>query len=561
MMGHAGRLTAAASIALGLCVGLMATDTAQAQDAGKVKDLYEQGVKALEQGKYEDALGKFKAVFQEDPNQSQVLDLIRSTETKHFLSMLQKGGDYELAAKRLLELGHRSIMERSRDADRIRGLVTTAVREGDLQKRREASRTLMAEHGSYAVPEVVRYLGSNDTDERVRAIMVLEDIGVEAVLPLIEVLNSPDARVRENVVVTLRRILDPRAYPLLEWIASDKDQPGSVRRAAGHALEAYKAYTGSAASSIEDALLEVARAYYQKQPDVLRDLGGSYALWSWSEGGLVYEDCPKMMYHLRLAEKACGLAVKKDAGSEKARSMLSIVLAAQKVTLANASDEFKASPAGMKEAGRLALADAAISSGGIDMLNRALLMSLEWQDSSVARAILEMMPTFGTTVPLDAKSGVVAALASPDQTVQWAAAMAAAQIAPKDHFPRCDLVVPLLADAVSLGSVRQVLIIEPATKTAVQLQTELNGAGMHAVVARNGAQGLIRAKQVNFDVVMVSSGLSDMLANQVVNEIRRDVRTANVPVLVLAAESASDAQAKMFGDSISGVVSLPASAK
>jgi HEAT repeat protein len=449
---------------------------------------------------------------------------------------------------------------RSQDKALIEPLVDTAIKDASLEKRRMASREIMANHGAYAVPYLVRYLGSNDTDERVRAIFVLEDIGIEAVLPLIETLNSPDAQVRQTAIVALRRLLDPRAYPVLEWIAASKDQPESVRRAAANALKAFGESIGRPDITPEDAFLEVARMYYTKAPEVLRDLGTNYSLWKWEEGGLTFKDVPAFMYHLRLAEKACTMAIQADPKSTNARSMLSLVLAAQQVALANAPADFLASDEGKAEAGRLAMADAAVRSAGVPTLMKALGLALQHNDSTVAIAIIRTLPTFGGEVPLGADSSLVAALAYPDQTVQWNAAMACIKLAPQKKFPRCELVVPLAADAVALASVRQILVIESDTKTAVKMQTELNAAGMHAVVSRSGAAGLDRAQQASFDAVLVSAGLKDVMAQQVVNHLRRDFRTASMPVLIVAPESAADATKALFGDQIVGVVTLPAAA-
>ncbi len=207
-MRLSGRASLAASLVLGLFFAT--ASPARAEDAAKVKDLFDGGMSALEKGDYDGALAKFKALFQEDPNQAQILDLIKSTETKNFLKLLMKGGEYEQAARYFLSRGHEALKARSRDREKILPLVETAIKDADLDKRRTASRQIMAEHGAYAIPELVRYLGSNDTDERIRAIFVIEDIGVESVLPLVEVLNSPDAQVRQSTIIALRKLLDPR---------------------------------------------------------------------------------------------------------------------------------------------------------------------------------------------------------------------------------------------------------------------------------------------------------------------------------------------------------------
>jgi HEAT repeat protein/DNA-binding NarL/FixJ family response regulator len=559
-MRLAGRASVAASLVVALSVGLSTASPAWAQDAAKVKELFDGGMSALEKGDYDGALAKFKALFQEDPNQAQILDLIRSTDNKNFLKMLMKGGEYELAAKYFLDRGHEALKARSRDAALIGPLVETAIKDADLEKRRNASRQIMANHGAYALPELVKYLGSNDTDERIRAIFVIEDVGIEAVLPLAEVLNSPDAQVRQSAIIALRKLLDPRAYPILEYLAKSKDQPDSVRRAAENAVKSMQELVpGTKAMSPEDAFLKIADLYYTKAPDVLRELGSQNTMWKWEEGQLKYSDCPAFLYHLRLAEKACNMALVANPMSANARSMLAIVYAAQQVSLASAPKEWMDSEAGKAEVARLAMADAAIRSGGVGTLMGALGIALKYNDAPVACAIMRALPTYAN-VPMGADSTLVKAFESQDQRIRWTAAFTAVRLAPKAAFPRSELVAQLLSDAAALSSVRQVLVVCDDTRAAVQMQNELGAAGMHAVVSRTGADGLVRSKQVPFDVVVVASGLKDMMAQQVINEIRRDFRTKQTPVVLATAEANAEKEKSLYADTVQGIVTMPLSA-
>jgi HEAT repeat protein len=550
----------AASLVAGLVVGFSMASPARAEDAAKVKELFDGGMSALEKNDFEGALAKFKALFQEDPNQSQILDLIRSTETKNFLKMLMKGGEYEQAAKYFLSRSHEALKARSRDREKILALVETAIKDPDLDKRRNASRQIMAEHGAFAVPELVKYLGSNDTDERVRAIFVIEDIGVESVLPLVEVLNSPDAQVRQTTIIALRKLLDPRAYPILDWLAKSKDQPESVRRAAENAMKSLSEYLpGMQNISPDDAFVKLADMYYTKAPEVLRELGSVNTMWKWDEGQLKYTDCPAFMFHLRLAEKACNMALASNPMSANARSMLAIVYAAQQVSLAGAPKEWQDSEAGKAEAARLGMADAAIRSSGVGTLMGALGIAQKYNDAPVAIAILKALPSY-TNIPLGEGSTLVMALTAQDQRIQRTAAMTAVRLNPKTAFPRSEMVVQLVGDAAALSSVRQVLVVCDDSKAAAQMQTDLAAAGMHAVVSRTGGDGLTRSKQAPFDVVVVASGLKDMMAQQVINEIRRDFRTKATPIVLATAEAAAEGERGLYKDTIQGVVTLPLSA-
>ena len=534
--------------------------SAQAQDASKVKQLYDEGMGALEKGDFDAALEKFKALFAEDPNQAQMLDLIRATESNNFLKMLSKGGEHEKAARHLLSMGRTAAIARSREEERIRPLVETAVKSQDLEARRTASRKIMAEHGPFAIPFLVPSLGSNDTDERVRAIFVIEDIGVESVHPLCEVaLGSPDAQVRQSSIIALRKLMDPRARPVLDHIARTKENPESVRRAAEAALKAYSESMGKGAASAEEGFLRLADQYYNRAPEVLRESGSTHSLWSWQDGKLVSADCPAFLHHLRLAERACGMAIHAAPQSRDARAMLGLVYAAQQVALETAPAAFRDGEAGKAEATRLAMTESAVRASGPSVVLGALALAIKYDDAPVAVQLMKALPSYGS-VHLGDGSPVAAALKAPDPRIQWHAALACIRLQPKQAFPGSETVVPLAANAVALSSVRQALVISDETKSALQMQNELNASGLHAVVARTGAEGLLRSKGAPFDVILVAGGLKDLLSEEVVNEVRRDYRTKEIPILFVVPEAQAQAAKDRLGASVSGVLTTPLSA-
>ena len=558
-MRLARRSTVAAAL-VAATAAFSVAGTAQAQDSAKVKQLYDEGMGALEKGDFDLALEKFKALFQEDPNQAQMLDLIRSTESKNFLKMLAKGGEHERAARHMLSMGRTAAVSRSKEEERIRPLVETAVKSADLEARRTASRKLMAEHGPYAIPFLVPSLGSNDTDERVRAIFVLEDIGVESVLPLCEVaLGSPDAQVRQSAIIALRKLADPRARPVLDHIARTKENPESVRRAAEAALKAYGESMGKGAASAEEGFLRLADQYYNRAPEVLREIGSVHALWSWTDGKLVSADCPAFLHHLRLAERACGMAIHAAPQSRDARAMLGLVYAAQQVALEAQPAEYRDGEAGKAEVARLAMTESAVRASGPSVVLGALALAIKYDDAPVAVQLMKALPSYGN-VHLGEGSPVAAALKAADPRIQWHAALACIRLQPKSAFPGSESVVALASNAVALNSVRQALVISDDTKSALQMQNELNASGLHAVVARNGAEGLLRSKGAPFDVILVAGGLKDMLSEEVVNEIRRDYRTKNIPILFVVPEAQAQAAKDRVGESVAGVLSTPLSA-
>ena len=172
--------------------------TALAQDRAQIDQLFDQAQDLWKRGRTEEAAATLKQLLAADPTQAEAYELLRKAENQMFLDLLKAGGDSALAARRLLELAHPGELQRIKDDDAIKALVDQAVHGDDHGARTSAIRKLLANHGEYSVPHLFPYLGSNDTDERVYAILALTELGSEAVLPLIEVLHSDNWMIQQN---------------------------------------------------------------------------------------------------------------------------------------------------------------------------------------------------------------------------------------------------------------------------------------------------------------------------------------------------------------------------
>ncbi|MHC4861381.1 MAG: HEAT repeat domain-containing protein, partial [Planctomycetota bacterium] len=296
---------------------------ARAQDS-EVEALFEKAKDLWKRGNSAEAAATLKELLAKDPSQEAVYDLLRKAEYQMFLDMLTAGGDAELVAKRLLDLAHLGEMQKTMDEEAIKALVDQAVHGEDLGIRTKAVRMLVAKHGEYAVPYLYPFLGSNDTDERVYAILALSELSTEAVLPLVETLESDNFKIQYNAAQVLKKIGDVRAVAGLAALAERADNE-AVKEAAAMAAADLGDAAGMVSTDPSGSYLELAERYYMQDASVIKNYLAGYTLWKWKDGKLTHRNVPKYLYNLELAEEACYDSLAADALNQDARDTLAAV--------------------------------------------------------------------------------------------------------------------------------------------------------------------------------------------------------------------------------------------
>lgn len=495
--------------------------------AAELEDLLKDGVELLKRGQTEEANAKFRAVLAADPSSDDAYNLVKSTDFKVFLEMLKAGGNSEQVAARLLDLSHQAETAKSQDAEAIKGLVTQAVRGKDLGERTRAVNQIVATHGEYAVPALLGYLGSNDVDARANAIIALTRIGMDAVTPLAASLATGNDMQRRNAAEVLGRIGDHRAVPAL------------LAAAAGEGMAAESAAAAAAKlggdGDASEAYLGLAAKYFHGDSQTLLNYDGTYTVWSVQDGQLSGRDVPRFLYAYEMAEQACYDALALNPGSAQARAMIAVIAYAELAAFEALDAEAQGSEAlaGTKSSmdGAAALAASAGTAGLMD----ALHMAVHMKHGAAAMKVCDAIADLGDGGDLAAGNALTDALTSADKTVRYGAAIALLRLDPAESFPTSNLVAKAAGDAASEAAIHQVLVIDSNSKNAMNVQRALNAAGFHAVSAQSGAEGLLVAKATGaFDAVVVRNMLDDITTFQVLDELRRDFRTANVKAVVMA---------------------------
>ena len=368
-----------------------------------VKTTFDQGVEMLQRGHNDEALAAMQKVLAMNPTQEQAYELWRGTDSRIWRDLLVEGGQFELTAKRLIELARLGRKAHANDEAAIKPLVVAVVTSGDDVARRKALLALSADHGEFAVPSLLPYLGTEngDEDRRVLAMHALSQMDTDVVSPLMESLASEDRVLRRNVVMVLGNIGDPRSAAALLWEAKG-DADESVRTAAQQS-----AVKIGAKGDALMAFLGLGDSYHHGRSEVLGPRGGGDVVWRFDAGKLVSEPVPQSLYNEEMAIKAYMMALKADPASVAALAGLARSWAAEKSQI-DAVEKAGGDVSAWKA--RAAAAQSIVNSAGVPALDTALAWSVKSNDSSSGAAVAQTLGDIGTAPT----PGLEAALKSGD---------------------------------------------------------------------------------------------------------------------------------------------------
>ncbi|MBM3988354.1 MAG: HEAT repeat domain-containing protein [Planctomycetes bacterium] len=527
---------------LGLALAALCL-TAPAALAQDIEGTFKQAVDLLQRDRKDEALRMFQKVLSMEPSAEQAYALWTGTDHDTWLEILRTKGDIELIGRRMMALVDAARRERRNDADAIVALVKELSTD-DPVERRKAIRALSADHGEYAVPHLLGWLGSTaDEDNRTTAIQALTEMSSDVVLPLCAALSTDDAFLRRNIVYVLGRIGDSRAAGRVACCSTDAD--ASVADAAVAAMGVLK----SSGNGCKD-LCAQGEAYHLRSGMVLADHMWSDVVWSWGDGALVATATPRSLYPDAMARACFTAAHIADATCADvlpgfARAEAGTIAAVNALAAAGVdTSELQA----MAERAQVALGmtGAAGAEGG---LAKALAQGDSGTAAVLVRALAEMAPAPTTAMR--------AALASKDGAIRSEAAVALGQMATWGKGAANAQVVSALGEVVGRQVVRLAYVIDADAARGQTVSLALSAAGMMVNASNNGVIGLASLRRMpGLDAVVVSDSLPDVAAQQVIDEIKAEPAFAKAAIFLVS--SNPEAAAEAFGETVAGVLADPA---
>lgn len=511
---------------------------------GDAKEKMQEGLDQLRRGEDEKALETFRAILGSNPSNEDAWRIWREVDQAVFLRMLAKGGEYESIARALLAKATPSLRESRKDAEAIQALVEEAI-GADFAKRQHAMAKLTGEHGAYTIQGLVGPLSDAGNDERrIRAMEVAYRMGGMGVPPLVALLDSEDPTARRSAIVVLARLKDPRALAPVASVG--ESDPDSIVKAEARRAALSMGWSGLDGSSAE-AWTAAATSYLRRHADFVRSTDANDVVWDLTSGKLVDSAIPPVLYGTEMARRAALRSLHARADNPRALGVLAMALA-----------EIRTLAPGLTEEQQNALAekrtafDEALRLCGANALTTALSMALEVNDANLAIELLREIAattTPGSPVPM----GVVAALRARSREVRLQAAVTACQIDPNQGMnPE---IAKFLADGVGEKVQRIALVIDEMPERRGAFTQGFEEARWFVAPCDTALSGLARVRRfAGVDLIVVSASLRDLVAEEVIDELRADERTKGIPIVVAVEANAVEGATTRFGDRVKAVV-------
>jgi tetratricopeptide (TPR) repeat protein len=548
----------ALSAAVGLFLGGVLLGSLGAQQAGDVKSLLEQGLYSYEEGDFDAAVQAFEKAFALNPSSDAILRFVEAAGTSKFFAML-RDKDRRIAGigQQLLKSSTRVLAAKASDPAQVRKAVDEV-----LAAQGQERTILMIRHtgtfGRNLVPPLVPVLGDNDLTRREAAINWIPKIGLDAVPVLQAARKHPNPIVRLNAaqLLGLRSLRHFVSLATLKALI-EKDADEDVKEAA---LKSYRTILselngeGKEMPAKEHFLANAYELYYLKPHQ--NPFASSYyapAIYKLSGEEVVGERVADFQLSGEMAKQALEEALELDPGFLVAR-VLTLCNDASLISKydqnvayyaknESQSPELKALLESQKPYVDSVLRLRVIAAPA-PVLEEGLLQALDDGRSDVAARIIETLRETRRRGPIP--KGLVRALDDPSsRLVRTAAAIAIAHWNTDSPFEAGGKVVDNLSEAVVTSGIRTATRVMGDSRLANRFEDLLRELHMEshapATTIETGFETVISLPPdlvLMDEAVRMGSGRKDVAPiNHFVNELRKNYRSANVPILIVVPSS------------------------
>jgi HEAT repeat protein len=528
------------------------------EDAGS---LLKSGLQQVRAGNYKEGISTLRKALAADPSNEEVMQALGRAEYEALLAIMASGEEGRSVVSAILSRAMPILPSEAFDNAKIAELVKSAVEDENEAVRFEAASELSRIYGEFAVPGLLAYLKSKNTDQRIQAHIVLQNrLGRDAVLPLNEALSSSDAGVRRLVAIELGNIGDMRSLPAVAAAASGDEDEG-VRAKAAESLEKLVArYSWAAGMSASELYLRLAQMYYDGNYRVLARSDKPIVVWRW-EGGLKRFPITRHLYVLKLAEEASYDALAADENNMAAASMLARVLASERIAMAAVS-AMSDDEAGATSADRDRI-EGLMTGLGWNTLAQALSESLARDDYGTAASLLGVMHNVYAGADFTDGHPVVQATTSKSALVRMAAAEAVLRFNGMRRigsWPNPGAFMGLVATATGEIIPRNILVVDAQDGRRNKMLDELDKAKYVVFSAGQGSDGFVRGVRLaGIDMIVMSTDLGDMEALALIAKLKNEDATKNVPLVLVgtANDVSNDEWRNLYKDKVNGISPIP----
>jgi hypothetical protein len=481
---------------------------------------------------------KYLASFLAAKPEDATLAALGKTFGPDFFLRLQREKDIQPEGTQTATAVLDAMRNAARDPARIAGLIAE-LGSADAGQRALARHDLAEGSTDAALALVAALANADQASLHTQVQVALLGMKLDSEQPLVAALESDDEGQLVKVIDTLGAMASRAATPRLVRLAVDGSAAPAVRTAAADALVRI---VGSAPKP------EEAQRYLHKQLDqqleranVLQpELEDAVKVWQWdamNKAPVALELPPGDAALLEARQIAAELYRVAPKNPYAARMRLMTALEADK--LLGGLDRPLPQGDGTAAAMAAEAGPALVSDVLADAMRRGRVVA--------AVAAAETLATIGDTralaSPSDGEESPLAlALRHPDRRLRITAALAIARIRPRESFTGASRVTETLAHFAGTGGGRRVLIGHPRSEDGQTLVAYANENSYEAEVAPTGRaveQKIV--ENADYEFLFVSDTIAGPEVKELVQWLRRDYRTARLPVGVLARGDTIDA--------------------
>ncbi|HUE69501.1 MAG TPA: hypothetical protein VMP01_01320 [Pirellulaceae bacterium] len=462
------------------------------------------------------------------PDDAATADLGRKLGPEFFLR-LQREPDVQPEGAQAAMLVLDAMNNQARDPANLARLIGELGNSDPAQ--RALARNSLAEGRVEAVLALIAALANRDQASLHRQVQfTLLEMKRDSEGPLLGALESGDEALLAKVIETLGAMESHAAAPKLVRLSIAPNTPPAIRAAATAAL----VRTRGTSPKPEEARRYLEKLYERQlsQAQVLQPaLDEPVRIWQWdaSESAPVARVLPPGDAALVQAREIAGELARLAPMDEYYRKLnLMTALEADKVL----TGFDRPLPQGDGTAAAFAAHE------GPEAIAAALAEALKRDRVGAAIGAAELLgKNADSRVLLDAGGGempLAKCLRHSDRRLRITAALAIARIAPEQSFAGASRVAESLAHFAGTGGARRVLIGHPRGQAGQNLVGYMNEMGYEAEVAPTGRavqQQII--ENADYEFLLLSDTLDAPAMKEVVQWLRRDYRTARLPVGVM----------------------------
>jgi CheY-like chemotaxis protein len=342
-------------------------------------------------------------------------------------------------------------------------------------------------------------------------------------------MESPDGALKSHVADVLGQIQSPRAiHPLLAALVSPASTP-QLRMAAAKALGRItnRVPTAEEASRLLEASAQDALERSRRDEET-----ESRTLWHWNAR---QQQSMPIVYDATgasLAEAVRLARVLRDLDPTSAsRRRLYLTTLLQAAKFRTGLD--KPLPAGKGTARAVA------EQHGADAVGEVLAGAMLHGYAPAATAAAEILGDMGDPASLvragAAPSPLAAAAGSADRRLRFAAMNAILKLNPAGPFTGSSYVADGLGYFASSYGMPRVLVVHPRSEEAQSMAGLANALGYEADTATNGRRAFeLASHSPDYEIILIHSAIDRPRADELVAQLRRDRRTAAVPIGLIA---------------------------